>query len=169
MENVLIIKFMNIKILECVYREDFNGLNNLFSQKLASPDTPINDFGMSALHLICSLIQESSKNAELLIKACIENGANPNIQDMVPSAHGCNQRQHRLSPHYPLVSQAGSLALEPESTDNRRRNSATKSSHVLQGRVTSVALSGWGKSQYTKCRRRHGIHACRKNVELVDY
>ena len=34
---------MNMKVLEAIYKEDYQGLNNLFRTKAAPPDIPIND------------------------------------------------------------------------------------------------------------------------------
>ena len=38
---------------------------------------------MTALHLISSHLMEKPRSNETLIQVCIENGANPNVQDIV--------------------------------------------------------------------------------------
>jgi hypothetical protein len=100
---------------------------------------------MTALHLICSLILESPKTTENLIKVCIENGGNPNIQDIVwldlnntrivrkvSIAHGSYEWEHSRSLSDAFIQQQnGSLISKHESIDNRRRDSLDESSDVL--------------------------------------
>eukprot|EP00347_Sterkiella_histriomuscorum_P022218 403331255 len=71
---------MNIKILETIYKEDSNTLLTLYQSQQVSPNGSINDFQMTALHLICSLSYEIT--GDNLIQVCLESGADPNIQDI---------------------------------------------------------------------------------------
>jgi hypothetical protein len=43
---------MNLKVLEAIYKEDYNGLNNLFASKAVCPDISINDVSRISINIL---------------------------------------------------------------------------------------------------------------------